>query len=965
MFSWGEDTGHCFGVKTRSGSNSARTEHGITFSHLKSQIKDVSASGRLVAFLKGDGSVRVIRSREEADGRTVRGRPKNVNHKEKIRAVGCGDDTAILLSENGNILSLDSSHVLRPMLPHIQVNQVACGNHHSLTLTKDGQVYVWGRDTCGQLGLGKGNPNTVPPTHLKCLSAVPVVQICAGGEHSFSLTLSGAVLGWGKNSCGQLGLGDTTDRNIPTPAHYLTTKKTVYITCGEDHTATLTKDGTVFTFGSGQHGQLGHNSLQNELRPRLVVELLGAKGRKIACGRHHTLVLTDSKKVYSFGLGEQGQLGRGAAGNQSVPLPVHLTHDIFAGHEVEHIYAGGNCSFAMCTWQQEPAAGAHGVSDGDVVQLSLDTMVDTCLSDSDNKPWKTTRKNDSHFQTSLTYSGLNMSLARAAFQKLVREKRVLAEVKNAIMQKLLPSLGEKPAGVEGLRVYLLLMELLWVLQKHEHHQSTELSAAVAAAIVRLPKDSLQVLGVWWLSLKCSSRIKHVEMWKQALSCTLTYSNFPRTKTLKDLLRVLQHLHEANKKIARPKRVEEKVFCLNFPFNPLFLGEDLELWRMMSSKQDGSEMLPALCHFPFLMDLECKKTVFEINAYATKMFGRFELWLCRASLVEDTFQQLLYIDHTTFKKALVVHLDGDPKTTNVYKTDFFLHLFDKLMLPESGMFMYNDSETLVWFPSKPSRGDERFFLFGVLCGLALHNSSIIHLPFPTALFKKLLNVEPSLEDLIEFSPSVGRSLQCILEDYEDDDIENLDMSFSIVWDGVTVELDPEIPEKPLTSQNKKEFADAYVNHCFNASVEEVFEKFRDGFLMVCDQDVVELFRPEELRQLMVGTESYDWGKLKKNTVYDNVYHAHHPTIEMFWEVFEELSEDQKKAFLLFLTGSDRVPVLGMDRIQMRVQVQPNSTQQHFPEALTCHSILNLPLYQTKERLRARFLEALSHNRGFFD
>ena len=48
----------------------------------------------------------------------------------------------------------------------------------------------------------------------------------------------------------------------------------------------LTQDGVVFTFGSGQYGQLGHNSLRNELRPRLVAELWGAKVSMIACGRY-------------------------------------------------------------------------------------------------------------------------------------------------------------------------------------------------------------------------------------------------------------------------------------------------------------------------------------------------------------------------------------------------------------------------------------------------------------------------------------------------------------------------------------------------------------------------------------------------------------------------------------------------------------------------------------------------------
>ncbi|MEQ2174062.1 hypothetical protein GOODEAATRI_003909, partial [Goodea atripinnis] len=140
------------------------------------------------------------------------------------------------------------------------------------------------------LGLGRSNSGGGSPQHIRTLSAIPVVQISVGGEHSFALSASGCVFGWGRNDCGQLGLGDTE----------------------------------VFTFGSGRYGQLGHNSFRDELRPRLVAELLGAKVTKIACGRYHTLVLTDPMKVYSFGCNDHQQLGRENESQSSIPLPVQL-----------------------------------------------------------------------------------------------------------------------------------------------------------------------------------------------------------------------------------------------------------------------------------------------------------------------------------------------------------------------------------------------------------------------------------------------------------------------------------------------------------------------------------------------------------------------------------------------------------------------------------------------------------------
>ncbi|XP_029605795.1 probable E3 ubiquitin-protein ligase HERC3 isoform X1 [Salmo trutta] len=1006
MISWGEDSSNGFGLDTTKTDISC-----VNLIHLKSKIQGLSAGNSVVAFIRNNGrQVSVARIQEDQDARRFTGKLKSVKCKETIRALSCGDSHVVLLSEEGRVLCLDKANILRPLdnLCNRKVTQVACGDQHSISLTQDGQVFTWGQNTSGQLGLGWSEPKAVSPKHLKSLSGIPLVQITAGGDHSFALSLSGAVFGWGKNTAGQLGLGDTTDRHAPAPVDCLNLKKTVLISCGGEHTAVLTKGGVVFTFGSGRYGQLGHNSLRDELRPRVVGQLWGSKVTQIACGKHHTLAFVGpSNKIYSFGCGEQGQLGNAVKIDQSVPLPVQLPDQI-DDQKIEHIFAGGNHSFALCTLGQESEERSNNLrsSVGKVTQQAIDKeIIYKWISECDSKSWKKGQKEitkmfssasclngsfldkscDKHYQTSPKQSGLDFSLVQGAFRKLSKKAKVLTEVEAVVQHTLLPSLNEEPIGVEGLRVYLVLPELLRVL--HKQHRRTDLTEAVAAAILRLHPDKLQVLGDCWSSLKPSVMTKHIGVWKKALSVILRSEHILRTRDpgIKHLLQVLGHLHRANQKSVETQTVPDSTFCMEeVHFNPIFLEEDVKLWRLWS-KQDVDQTPAIFCRYPFLMNLQSKINVFNINAALTMnppnnlqrtgmwpfdMFPVaapapfFELRLRRASLIEDTFHQLSVAYHSTFKRSLVVYLDEDAKLTDVYKRDFFLHLFDKLLVPESGMFMYNDTNTLAWFPAKPRVEEKRYFLFGVLCGMALYNNNMVHLPFPMAFFKKLVNIKPSLEDLREFSPIEAGSLQYIL-DYPDDDVENMDMTFSVMWGDVAVELDPKETGKLVTSANKKEFVDTYVNYVFNQSVEVVFEEFRKGFFKVCDMDVVEFFQPEELRGVMVGKENFDWETLKQNTVYEGEYHAGHPNIVTFWEVFEELTEDQKKAFLLFLTGCDRVPILGMNQIRMSVQTLLNSSQQHFPEALTCHSLLQLPIYPSKETLQSRLIEAVGHNRGFWN
>uniref|UniRef100_A0AAQ5ZA97 HECT domain-containing protein n=1 Tax=Amphiprion ocellaris TaxID=80972 RepID=A0AAQ5ZA97_AMPOC len=907
MFLWGEDRHQ--GFRWKNASNIPAGDR-VRFLKLSFQVSDLSAGQSVVAFIKTTGEASVIRT--DAAGRV--GKQKFVGGE--MEAVGCGDDAVItLLSQSGEVFCVDTMKtpfILRPLgaLSNIPVTQVACGNQHTVVLTKGGQVYTWTRDS---------SPRTV-----RTLAAMPLVQVAAGGDQSFVLSVSGGVFSWGRNDCGQLGLGDKTDRNTPTPVRFLNMKKTVHISCGQKHTAVLTKDGAVFTFGSGRFGQLGHNSVGDELRPRLVAELWGVKVCRIACGRHHTLVLTDSRKVFSFGCGEQGQLGHGEESHPSVPLPVQLPQDTTNGFIIQNIYAGANCSFATCSTHQDKGSSC---TENNVTQFdSIENMTDKWASQCDSKSWAKikqdihrmvssaawmnrsflNRSKDKHFQTSPNSCGLDLSLTQRVFEKLVKTDAVSSEVEAAVL-KLLQSLDEEPVGLEGLRIFLILTELLYAIQKQKEQQNMKLAEAMAAAVQRLSAESLQIIGDWWSSLQPSTMIRHVQAWKNVLSRLLSVVPVPSAvwPSVQNVLRILQNMHNANKD---KKKIPEATFGAEI--NQQFLVEDLRLWRATIVNK-GEPLL--LSSFPFVMDLKSKRMVFDTNAswtmsehqaprymapygFVPVLNPYFELNLKRASLLEGTFMQLGAAQHSSFKKPLVVYFDGDTKVTDVYKRDFFHHLFPDLMSAELGMFMFNDNGTLAWFSSNVTEESrKRIYLFGVLCGLALYNQSMVYLPFPLVLFKKLLGVEPTLQDMMEFSTDYGRVLQSYLT-YEDDVLENLEQPFSFPWDGKEVDLDPQNPAKTVTGQNKKEYVDACVNHAFNTSVESSFQEFQRGFFQVCERRLVQLFQPEELQGVLAGRDQYDWAKFKRNTVYEPEFHLHHPTIQMFWEVFDELTEDQKKDFL---------------------------------------------------------------------
>lgn len=96
----------------------------------------------------------------------------------------------------------------------------------------------------------------------------------------------------------------------------------------------------------------------------------------------------------------------------------------------------------------------------------------------------------------------------------------------------------------------------------------------------------------------------------------------------------------------------------------------------------------------------------------------------------------------------------------------------------GMFQEYEESRLIWFASNSFEDAEMYKLVGTICGLAIYNFIIINLPFPLALYKKLLKEKVDLSDLKELSPVLGRTMQNIL-DYEGEDMEDVfDLTFEI-------------------------------------------------------------------------------------------------------------------------------------------------------------------------------------------
>lgn len=220
-----------------------------------------------------------------------------------------------------------------------QVVEIAGGDGHTSAVTDTGKLYSWGASACGQLGHDdtegmpkdvEGYPYQPVPLRVETLSSVAfIVKIACGDAHTVALCQEGCLYSWGGGGCGQLGHSETSKMPKdedgcpyqPTPriVESLRPYHVSNIACGKAHTVAVSEQGRIFTWGAGACGQLGHpdtNSFPSDEDgypfqpvPREVEELSHLKITETACGDVHTLALTDDGQLYSFGGGSYGQLG--------------------------------------------------------------------------------------------------------------------------------------------------------------------------------------------------------------------------------------------------------------------------------------------------------------------------------------------------------------------------------------------------------------------------------------------------------------------------------------------------------------------------------------------------------------------------------------------------------------------------------------------------------------------------------
>ena len=291
------------------------------------------------------------------------------------------------------------------------------------------------------------------------------------------------------------------------------------------------------------------------------------------------------------------------------------------------------------------------------------------------------------------------------------------------------------------------------------------------------------------------------------------------------------------------------------------------------------------------------------------------------------------------------------------------LFKEILDPKEDLFERADNDEISYiFSQKPITKEkmEKYEFVGTVLAKALLENLTINCCFNTLIYKILLKEEIKLEDLVFIDKQLYKSLKEIKDISLNGDIElyelyfNLDIekdgkitSYNLIENGENIQV---------TNKNINLYIEKRISFLVNSQIPGI-ESIKKGISKVYPIECFSEFSGEQLSLLINGTPFIDLSDWSENTDYKN-YNVTDEVIINFWEILNELSQDDLSKFLLFVTGSSRVPIGGFKSLESNrgnknkftiIKIEYIDKSVNYLRAHTCFNRLDLPNYPTKDLL----------------
>ncbi|EGD77865.1 ITCH protein [Salpingoeca rosetta] len=826
------------------------------------------------------------------------------------------------------------SRVPRPVkgLGNAFVISVACGTRHCLALTRDGRVFSWGEGADGQLGDGQFVSRHSPEV-IADLRGKGVVSVAAGSTYSLAVTGADQVYAFGSNSKGQLGVGDTTARFRPTLVRFLDGKQVCHVTAGDFHTLARTRTGHLYAWGSNQWGQLGLGSEADSVAAPTEITHILEIGRvlEVSAGRRHTVALirtvtetgAQATVAVAFGANNTGQLGldpdHPASKRTQLFHPVRLKR-ISSMHPIKLI-AGGNHTIMIFGEQHTPMDTSEDAAIDGTPPLIEDGLADGNAGTStaaraepnaDARPMsrgsmqflpKTSPmlrrkrsfppvKPDQHTphracapalcyldpfrieklqatstsalitQIELFFSSpaclnaafvhyeriaarhprsarpiINMELVRLTYEALMRAPdECMTAVERSIRSLVLQVKQNNLTVAADFAFVLVLFEFPFLLQAS---QCSTILGALVQFLAPLPDDIKPAIMEMYKDVADSFFFRAVKVLQNYLTLLETTPSSVESRLFTAM--TLSWMHAGNERLS--------IIRYDTFYNET-IGSTKEKMAALIQWMRAPSNVFSYCMFPFLLTPAVKADLLHdgniammanqlaVHALMSGQLTFLKLTIRRTHVYEDTMKQLNEIPMRAWTLPLRVHFEGEEGVDEGGLVKEYFQLILPKIISRAFRPLARDGVRWFWFSTPTAERLKAYHAMGLLFGLALHNSVLVDPLFPKVFYKMLL-VDLSkgdaltLDDLETAAPEVARGLRQLLEYDRQDERDVFGLTFEITVEEEVEEEEEQRREEEETETRSKGgnngggSADAGSEKAMDTSEGEATEQQDDG------------------------------------------------------------------------------------------------------------------------------------------
>ncbi|WKY07279.1 hypothetical protein Q1695_007038 [Nippostrongylus brasiliensis] len=383
---------------------------------------------------------------------------------------------------------------------------------------------------------------------------------------------------------------------------------------------------------------------------------------------------------------------------------------------------------------------------------------------------------------------------------------------------------------------------------------------------------------------------------------------------------------------------------------------------------------ALIQFPKLLDFDVKRKYFrkELGKMdGDRSFRRadVQVQVRRSQIFSDSFRELYRLRPNEWKHRFYIIFQGEEgQDAGGLLREWFSVITREIFNPNYALFITAPGDMVTYMINKASYINpehlDYFKFVGRLIAKAIYDNKLLDCYFTRAFYKHILNLPVRYQDIESEDPAFYKSLEFLLNNPIDD--LGLDLSFSLEVEEFGVrsirDLKPDGRKIDVTDANKEEYVKLVCQMKMTGSIRKQLDAFLTGFYEVIPKQLISMFNEQELELLISGLPDVDIDDLANNTEY-KMYTKTSAQIQWFWRALRSFEPEDRAKFLQFVTGTSKVPLQGFASLEGMNGIQKFSIHMdcrggdRLPAAHTCFNQLDLPQYESYEKLRDSLLMAI--------